>query len=237
MTAAGVWRALRRRSQLTRRSPATAGAAQPGASRLPGSLAASTPPAPRTRQGYRIAAASALATGVILWAAFPLSTGRAGTRPALAVAIVAGVMSIAQLAAAAISDRDSDGFGALDQAVQWLTGLVKILPWAELLIVAVLALEALHTSRPWHTAVLGVALTGYLLAVHLTETRAGAGVLRTQLPLLCAGIALTALSVGAAALPHFMTGPADAAIRITVLVAAVVAVGLAVPVWLRRPGR
>jgi hypothetical protein len=200
-------------------------------------LPASTSPAQWTRRGYGIAAASALATGVILWSAFPLSTGRAGTRPALAVAIVAGVMSIAQLAAAAIGNRDSDGFGALDQAVQWLTGLVKILPWAELLIVAVLVLEVLHASRPWHTALLGVALTGYLLAVHLTETRAGASVLRAQLPLLCAGIALMALSVGAAALPHFMASPADAAIRIVVLVAAVVAVGLAVPVWLSRPGR
>ena len=198
---------------------------------------ARTSPAGRTRRGYGIAAASALATGVILWSAFPISAGRAGTRPALAAAIVAGVMSIAQLAAAAIGNRESSGFAVRDQAAQWLTGLVKILPWAELLIVAVLVLEALHASRPWHTAVLAVALTGYVLAVHLTETRAGASVLRAQLPLLCAGIALTALSVGAAALPQFMAGTADAAIRIVVLVAAVVAVGLAVPAWLARPGR
>jgi hypothetical protein len=190
----------------------------------------------RTRPGYGIAAAGALATGVILWSAFPLSTGRAGTRLSLAAAIVAAVMSIAQLAAAAIGNRESDGFAALDQAAQWLAGLVKMLPWAELLIVAVLVLEALHGSRPWHTAVLGVALTGYVLAVHLTETRAGGDVLRAQLPLLCAGIALTALSVGAAALPHFIAGSADAAIRIVVLVVAVLAVGLAVPVWLSRPG-
>jgi hypothetical protein len=188
------------------------------------------------RPGVGIAAASALATGVILWSAFPLSTGRAGTRPVLAAAIVAGVMSIAQLTAAAIGHRDSDGFTALDKVVEWLTGLVKILPWAELLIVAAGVLEALHASRPWHTAVLAVALTGYALAVHLTETRAGAGVLRAQLPLLLAGTALTALSVGAAALPDFVAGTADAAIRIVVLVVAVVAVGLALPVWLGRPG-
>jgi hypothetical protein len=193
-------------------------------------------PGSRKRPGFGIAAASALATGVILWSAFPLSTGRAGTRPALAVAIVAGVMSIAQLAAAAIRTRDTDGFAVLDQAARWLTELVKTPPWAELLIVAVVVLEVLHASRPWHTAMLGVALTGYVLAVHLTETGAGAGVLRAQLPLLGAGIALTALSVGAAALPHFMAGTADATIRIVVLVVAVVAVGLALPVWLGRPG-
>jgi hypothetical protein len=197
---------------------------------------ASTSAAGWTRPGYGIAAASALATGVILWSAFPLSGGRAGARPALAAAIVAAVMSIAQLVAAAIGNRDSDSFAALHRAAQWLTELVRMLPWAELLIVAVLVLEALHASRPWHTAVLAVALTGYVLAVHLTETRAGAGELRAQLPLLCAGIALTALSVGAAALPHFMAGTADAAIRIVVLVVAVVAVGLAVPVWLSRAG-
>jgi hypothetical protein len=145
-------------------------------------------------------------------------------------------MSIAGLAAATIGNRQSDGFAVLDQAARWRTGLVKILPWAELLIVSVLVLEALHAFRPWHTAVLGVALTGYVLAVHLTETRAGARVLRAQLPLLGAGIGLTALSVGAAALPDFMAGSADAAIRIVVVVVAVVAVGLAVPVWLSRPG-
>jgi hypothetical protein len=198
--------------------------------------ASGTPTARRGRSGFGIAAASALAIGVILWSAFPLSTGRAGTRPALAVAIVAGAMSIAQLAAAAIGSQDSDGFSALDRAAQALTRLVNVLPWPELLIVAVLVLETLHASRPWHTAMLGVALTGYVLAVHLTETRARASVLRAQLPLLCAGIALTALSVGAAALPHFMAGTSDTAIRVVVLIAAVVAVGLAIPVWLGRTG-
>jgi hypothetical protein len=221
---------------VTGRSRAAAGGAPPGSFPVPATLEASTSAARWRRSGFGIAAASALALGVILWSAFPLSTGRAGTRPALAAAIVAGVMSIAQLAAAAIGTRDPDGFSALDQAAQSFTRLVKVLPWPELLIVAVLMLETLHTGRPWHTALLGVALTGYVLAVHLAETRAGAGVLRAQLPLLCAGVALTALSVGAAALPHFMAGTSDAAIRVVVLVVAVVAVGLAVPVWLGRTG-
>ncbi len=71
-----------------------------------------------------------------------------------------------------------------------------MLPWAEIMSVAVLVLETLHKSRPWHTAVLAVALTGYLLAVHLAETDAGVSVLRAQLPLLGAGLGLTALAVG-----------------------------------------
>ena len=76
---------------------------------------------------------------------------------------------------------------------------------------AVLVLETLHKSRPWHTAVLAVALTGYLLAVHLAETQASVSILRAQLPLLGAGVGLTALAVGAAALPGLAAGPGHGA--------------------------
>jgi hypothetical protein len=99
--------------------------------------------------------------------------------------------------------------------------------------VSTVVLEALHSSRPWHTAVRAVVLTGYLLASHLAESGAGAGVLRTQLPLLAAGIGLTAVAVGAAYLPHLAAGPAAALIRIAAVVIAVV-VGLVVPAWLGR---
>ena len=109
-----------------------------------------------------------------------------------------------------------------------------MLPWAELMTVAALVLEVLHRSRPWHTAVLAVALTGYLLAVHLAETDARASTLRAQLPLLSAGLGLTALSIGAAALPGLAVGPVATLIRIGAVVLAAVAAGLAVPVWLGR---
>jgi len=90
--------------------------------------------------------------------------------------------------------------------------------------------QALHPARPWHTALLGLALLAFLFAVHLAETRAEPAVLRGQLPLIAAGVGLMALSIGAAALP----GVAVTAVSLlagggTVLVAVVIGV-------LLRPG-
>ncbi len=184
-----------------------------------------------------LAAAGVLAAGVICWAAVPL-TAR-GAPVALAIAIAAGVMSLAQLAATAVGLRDTDtlaAFSVADRIGRQLVSLVTALPWAELMIVAVAVLEALHPARPWHTAVLGVALTGYLLAVHLAETRLSARLLRGQLPLLSIGVGLTALSAGAAALPGFPPGSAAAVVRIAMAVIAVIAAGLAIPVWLASSG-
>jgi hypothetical protein len=197
-------------------------------------------PASRTQQlpVAGIAAAAVLAAGLVFWAAFPLTGRFVGL--VLVVAIVAGIMSIAELAAKVVAPRQTDlvpGASAMDRLVQQLLGVVLALPWAELMTVAVVVLEALHRSQPWHTAVLGIALTGYLLAVHSAETRAGARVLRGQLPLLGIGAGLIALSVGAAALPGIPAGPVASLVRIAVAVVAVVAVGLAIPVWLSREHR
>jgi hypothetical protein len=183
-----------------------------------------------------LAAAAVLAAGVIFWAAFPLSAS-IGMRLALAAAIAGGVMSVAQLAAVTLSPRETDvlpAFSLAERLARQLVTVVRALPWAELMTVAAVGLEALHSGRAWHTAVLGIALTSYLLAVHLAETKATAQMLRGQLPLLGIGAGLTALSVGAAALPGFPPGAAGAVVRIAVSIVAVVAVGLVVPVWLSR---
>jgi hypothetical protein len=196
-------------------------------------------PTVRNRSGKRlpfagIAAAALLAAGSIWWASAPLAGGGAGTRLSLIVAVVAGVLSIAQLAAAAAAARDTDAYSPTEQAAQRVAELIRTLPWAELMTVATLALEALHASRPWHTALLAIALTGFLFAVHLAETEAGASVLRTQLPLLAAGAGLIALAVGATALPSLPAGPAVALVRVAAIVIAVVVAGLVVPAWLGR---
>jgi hypothetical protein len=78
---------------------------------------------------------------------------------------------------------------------------------------------------------LTVALLGYLLAVHLAETGAQPAVLRPQLPLLAAGLALAALAVGAAALPALPAGSVSSVIRMVAATAAVLAAGLVLPVW------
>ncbi len=181
-----------------------------------------------------ILAAAVLAAGVIWWAAWPLSGGSAGTQVTLVIAIATGAMSVAQLALGATVAHRPERFSAADRLAHQLAILVAMLSWAEIMSVGVLVLETLHKSRPWHTAVLAVALTGYLLAVHLAETQTGVGVLRAQLPLLGAGVGLTALAVGAAALPGLPAGPGTTFIRTVAVVLAVIVAGLAIPVWLGR---
>jgi hypothetical protein len=184
--------------------------------------------------GRAIAAAAVLAAGLVAWSAYPLGSGRAGTLPALAIAIAAAALSIGQLAISSVRTRQPDGFSIADRAMWRLADLVSIIPWAEVLTLAVLVLEAVHPARPWHTALLGVALLGYLLAVHLAETRAGASALRAQLPLLGIGVGLTALAVGVAALPGLPAGPTAALVRSAAVLVAVVVACLAIPVWLGR---
>lgn len=188
----------------------------------------------RWRRAGRLAMAAALAAAVIWWAAFPLSGGGAGTRVTLVIAIAAGAISVVRLAIQGAVARPPDRFAMADRAAELLVASIGALPWAELVTAAALLLEVLHRSRPWHTAVLAVALTGYLFAVHLAETGAPAATLRAQLLLLSAGAGLTALSIGAAALPGLPVGPVTILIRIGAVVVAVVAAALVVPAWLGR---
>jgi hypothetical protein len=155
---------------------------------------------PRVRQAT-IAVAGLLAAAAIAWAALPLMADRPAAPIALIAAICTAALSVGRLALGD-TERGSSGLVTtmdriLDRLLQYLTAA----QWPELTLVAVLILEALHPARPWHTALLGLALLAFLLAVHLAETRATLAVLRGQLPLIAAGVGLMALSVGAAALP------------------------------------
>jgi hypothetical protein len=194
-------------------------------------------PTRRTRlPGRAIAAAGVLAAGLVFWAAYPLSSGRAGTKFALSVAIVAAVLSIGQLALSSARALPQDGFSPAARAIARAADVIAMIPWAELLTVAALVLEAVHPAAPWHTAILGVALLGYLLAVHLGETGSGAGALRGQLPLLGIGVGVMALGVGVAALPGLPAGTTAALVRAAAVLIAVAVAALAVPVWLGRRG-
>jgi hypothetical protein len=97
-----------------------------------------------------------------------------------------------------------------------------------------LGLEAFHPARPWHTAVLGVALVAYLLATHLAESTGGPGeastVLRSQAPVLAAGLGLLVLAAGSALLPSAGDGLAGGWLRAAAAVAAVLAAALCLPV-------
>jgi hypothetical protein len=189
-------------------------------------------PAPRHSRGRALILIGLLTAALILWAALP---GQPGTGPRLALicAGVAGLAGLAQLALTGIP-LAVDPVSSLPERSLARLGLgLQTIPWAEVVIVAVLVLEVQHPARAWHTGLLGVALLGYLFAVHLTETGAPPRVLRPQLPLLAAGVALLALAVGAAAVPTLPFGSASAVVRVIAVAAAVVAGVLVVPVVLR----
>jgi hypothetical protein len=177
--------------------------------------------------GRPVLAATALAAAAVTWAALPMSGGRAGARPVLLAAAACAVLSVAQLTAALLASRpgtvrrDTGIYeAALPGFIRRAWDGVQTGPWPQGLIVAVLGLEALHEARPWHTVVLGVVVLAFLLALHLAETTDGPAVLRPQLPLIVAGLALAAVSVGAAALPAVSSGSG----WLTVLAAAAAAV-------------
>ncbi len=173
-----------------------------------------------------------LTAALISWAVLPWLPG-AGPRLALICAAVAGLAGLGQLA---LADLVPSGelAGSIPQRIgARLIAGIQTTPWAEILTVAVLVLEVWHRARPWHTGVLGVALLGYLLAVHLVETGARPRVLRPQGPLLAAGLGVLALAVGAASGPTMPAGLTSAVVRIVAVAAAVAAGVLVVPVWLR----
>jgi uncharacterized membrane protein YczE len=184
---------------------------------------------PLLTRARSIAAAALLAGVVIAWAALPVAGAKAGTRAAVIAAIVCAVASLARL----VLGEARIGGGPFDslpvRVAAQAAHLVRTLPWSEALILAVLLLEALHHSRPWHTGVLGAGLLAYLFATHLAETAARPGVLAPQLPVIAAGLGLLVLAVAAAALPQPATGRASELLRVLAVVAAVIAGGLALP--------
>jgi|HubBroStandDraft_1064217.scaffolds.fasta_scaffold09302_7 hypothetical protein len=184
-----------------------------------------------------IVAAGLLAAGMVSWAALPLGGVSGFAKPMLAVASCCALLSVLSLAGVGTSAEDRDrehGLELIDwpglQWWRWLVGLPSALPWTQLLIVTVLVLEALHPARPWHTAVLGTVLLGYLLAFHLAESAAGPAVLRPHLPLIIAGASLTWIAVAAITLPVGHASASSGWIAVLAAIAAVVVAGLALPV-------
>jgi hypothetical protein len=102
-------------------------------------------------------------------------------------------------------------------------------PWEEVAVAALVWLEVLHRSRPWHTAVLGLAVVAYLLAVHLAESRSAVSVLRPQALALALGVVLLAAGAGFGMLPALSPGPGSAWLRVVASVAVMCAAGLVLP--------
>jgi hypothetical protein len=184
-------------------------------------LARRSPPAPQT------AVAGLLAAGCVALAAIPVLPGGRG-RALLVVASGLALLATVRLATAGLRGDPTVYHGTPARTGLALLAALQAIPWAEGLVLAVLGLEVMHHTQPYHTGLLGIALTAYLFATHLAESGARADMLRPQVPLLAAGLGLLALAVGASMLPA-QAGAAASWLRLLAIIAAIVAGALALP--------
>jgi hypothetical protein len=182
------------------------------------------------------AAAALLGTGCVVWAAAPLvHQGWANLALVLAIAgVAAGALRLALAGVPA----PEEAFLLPVPVRAWLRFLetLRRVPWEEGAVIALVWLEALHRSRPWHTAFLGAALIAYLLATHLAESDASPGVLRPQVRVLAVGAGLLALGAGAGMLPATGPGAGSALLRLVAAGALIAAAALVLP-FVARPTR
>ena len=175
-------------------------------------------------------AALLLGAACIAWAATPLRhDGLAET--ALVVAIVAVTAGALRLALAEVPEpEDTYLTSTLIRAWLMFLALLRMLPWEEIALAAVLWLEVQHPARPWHTAALGAGLVGYLLATHIAESGAAAGrLLRRQAKVLLLAACLLALGAGFAMLPAAGPGAGSALLRVLAAAAVIAAAVLVLP--------
>lgn len=179
--------------------------------------------------GSRLAALL-LGAACVAWTATPsLHTGLAQT--ALVIAIIAVTAGALRLALADIPQPE-DGYFLPGYQRAWLLflALLRTVAWEETAVAATLWLEVQHPVRPWHTAALGAALLGYLLATHIAETGADAApLLRRHARLLVAGACLLALGAGFAMIPATAPGAGSALLRVLAAIAVIAAAVLVLP--------
>ena len=175
------------------------------------------------------AAAGLLGAGCIAWSAAPHVKERLATL-ALILAIVGVAGSTLRLLLARVPvPEDTFGMAAPLHAGFWLLEALRWVPWEEGAVIAIVWLEVLHPSRPWHTAVLGAALIAYLLAAHLAESGASPGALRPQVRVLALGAGLLALGAGAGMLTATGPGAGAALLRLVASGALIAAAALVLP--------
>jgi len=185
------------------------------------------------RGGYGRAAirgaAILLGAGCVVWAAAPLvRSGYAGLALFLAIlGVAAGALRLV-LAAVPVPEDNYLLPGPL-RAWLWFLENLRRVPWEEGALIAILWLEVLHPARPWHTAILGAALVGYLLATHLAESGASLEALRPQVRVLAVGAGLLALGAGAGMIPAVGPGAGSALLRLVAAGALIAAAGLVLP--------
>lgn len=172
-----------------------------------------------------------LGAAAIVWSALP--TDSAGGWGAVLVAVAgAGVLAgVLRLAFGhVVARRDRLMHGPLDGLLEWLDAFLHGPPWEVVASVALVVLEALHPSRPWHTGILSALLICYLLAVHRAEALVPAAAFAGQRRVMSASLGLLALATGVAMLPSAGSGALSGWLEVLGALAAMAAGGLAVPV-------
>jgi hypothetical protein len=173
---------------------------------------------------------SAVLLGVVclVWAAVPVRWG--GVAPwVLAVAVAAIAFSVLRLLLGWLPRPENEFLvsGPM-RAWLWFHDAMRVPPWEEIATGAIVWLEALHSSRPWHTAVLGFVLIAYLLAVHLAESHAPIATLRPWARVLSLGAGLLAVCAALGMLSPTAGSP-GALLRVLAAVASVIAAALVLP--------
>jgi hypothetical protein len=170
-----------------------------------------------------------LGAGCVVWAAVPLvSSGWAGFALFLAIlGVAAGALRL--VLAGVPTPEESYLLSAPLRAWLKFLEILRMVPWEEGALIAILWLEVLHPAPPWHAAVLGAALIGYLLATHLAESGASPEALRPQVRVLAIGAGLLALGAGAGMLPAVGLGAGSALLRLVAAGALIAAAGLVLP--------
>jgi len=177
-----------------------------------------------------IAVVALLGTACLAWSAIPLTgTGPAGVAALLVAAtcVCAGVMRLIGKGTGA--DDPSFVLSTWARLSYQAKAILVRTGWESGGVVAMVVLEALHRSRPWHTGLLAVAVLGYLLAVQRAESALPFGTLRRQSRALVVSVALVAVTTGVATGPSAGTGALSGWLEIVAALAAVTAGALALP--------
>lgn len=178
----------------------------------------------------RILVVALLGAACTVWSAVPLG-GTGGWGVLLLVVasscVVAGVFRLLLKDIAPPRGRLPMGLwaGLVDSTNAVLQGAA----WEIGAALAVVVLEAVHGSRPWHTGLLAVLVVCYLLAVHQAESPVPVNLFRHHAKLLVISLFLVAVATGMAMVPSARSGALSGWLEVTAGLAAMTAGALALP--------
>ncbi len=176
-----------------------------------------------------IGAVALLGAACTVWAAIPLhGTGAPGVVLLLVAAfcVAAGLLRLGRK-----DTGQQERYllpGALMSLANSANDLLLRAGWETGAAVAVVVLEAVHPSRPWHTGFLAVLVTCYLLAVHQAESAIPAAVFRGQARVLLTSLALVVVATAVAMVPA--SAAQSGWLEILAALAAMTAGALALPI-------